>query len=115
MARTAIVPQDIVATGLAPTFEAANADGEKFEGTGKEYLEVINGGGSACVVTVPTPYSQDGNSLEDLVVSVGAGLTRKIGPFPARSYNVQSGADIGQVYVNFDQVVTVTVGVFKLP
>lgn len=115
MARTAIVPQDIVAAGLEPVYEAANADGEQFEGTSKEYAEIINAGGGACEVTVPTPASQDGQSLEDLVVSVPAGETRKIGPFPARSYNVQTGADAGQVYLDFDQVTSVTIGVFKLP
>ena len=115
MARTALTVQDIVASGLNPVYSAANIDGHSIDNDNKAFLTVKNGGAGACEVTVQTPRQEDGLDLAERVVSVPAGEERDIGPFPPKSYNRTSGADVGSVYVDFDQVTSVTVAAKRLP
>ena len=115
MARTALTVQDIVATGLTPAYPSANVDGHSVPNDNKTFLTVKNGGGGACEVTVQTPRQEDGLDLAERVVSVPAGAERDIGPFPPKSYNQTSGADAGSIYVDFDQVTSVTVTAKRLP
>ena len=110
MARDILTVQEIVRTGLNPSLSAGDsANGHEFVNDGKTYVEVVNGGGSPIVVTIPTPGSIDGLAIADRTVSVPAGETRKIGPFP-NTYN-QSG---GLVYIDLDDDTSVTLGAFKL-
>lgn len=118
MARTALTKKAIVQGGLdmevAGALAAANADGHSFEGSGRVYLEVKNAGASVCNVTIQTPATVAGLAVEEqtVVVPITTGH-KKIGPFPTRAFNRPSdGADPGLVYVDFDQVVSVTCGLF---
>jgi hypothetical protein len=109
MARTALTVQQIVRSGLTPTYSAANADGHSFPNGGTEYLHVKNGGGGSINVTVQTPNTVDGLAITDRVVAVPNGGERIIGPFPRATYN--QGAD--EVYVDFSGVTSVTCGAFR--
>ena len=109
MARTALTVQQIDADGLEPALTAANVDGHSVANDVGVYVEVANGSGASIDVTVPTPATQDGLAISDRVVAVPAGETRKIGPFPSRTYN----QDDGTVHVDFSAVTSVTVGAFK--
>ena len=115
MAYTAITIQAVVKTGLEPTYAAATlTDGDRFRNTGKEFLHVINAGGSPCLVTVPTPATISGLLIEDKVVTVAAGTDEMIGTFEPGLYNNAAGAtDAGEVYVTYDQVTSVTVAVIR--
>ena len=115
MAYTSITIQTIVKTGLEPTYAAATlTDGDRFRNTGKEFLHVINGGGSPCLVTVPTPATISGLLIEDNVVTVAAGTDEFIGTFEPGLYNQPAGGtDAGETYVEYDQVTTVTVAVIR--
>jgi len=118
MARTQLTKKTIVQGGLdmevAGALDAANADGHSFEGSGRVYLEVKNGGGSACVVTVQTPVQVAGLDVAEQTVTVPATTGHvKLGPFNRRAFNRPSdGADPGLVYVDFDQVTSVSCGLF---
>lgn len=89
-----IAAQQVVLTGLTPTFAAA-ANTDTVEANGRVALWVKNGSGASINVTVTTTQVVNGLAVEDLVVAVPAGGERIIGPF-ARSIfaNAQGQADI---------------------
>ena len=80
-----ITVQQIVSAGLPPELTAVNAE-DTFANTGKEYIEVLNGSADSIEVTITTPRTVDSLAVAERVVSVGAGVTKKIGPFPTRTY-----------------------------
>ena len=99
--------------GTEPTYASATlTDGDMFKNSGNEFIHVKNGGGGAVAVTIPTPKTIKGLAIEDKVVSVPAGEERIIGRFDPGLYN-QSGADAGMCYIEYDQVTSVTVAVFR--
>ena len=60
MARTELTIQEIARAGLEPSYSNAAADGNNFENTGREFVHVKNGSGSAVTVTIQTPGTVDG-------------------------------------------------------
>ncbi len=115
MAYTLLTAQTVIKTGLEPAYASATlTDGDMFRNTGKEFVHVINGGGSPCLVTIPTPATIKGLDIEDRVVTVGAGEDHMIGTFEPGLYNNPAGGtDAGKLYVEYDQVTTVTVAIIK--
>lgn len=101
MARTRQTTQQITKTGLSPTLTAPKDGGDVID-TGRVYLEVNNTGSAAATVTVITPIEIDGLKLEDLVVSVPAGATRKIGLLAPSTFGQPAGSpDAGLAYVDY--------------
>lgn len=93
MARGTITPQDvssdgviIAGTGVSETTGDA-VNGHAFTNDGRVYLQARNSGASSYDVTIATPGTVDGNAVADKVVSVAAGVTKVIGPFPMSAYN----------------------------
>ncbi len=114
MAYANLTTQYPAIAGITPTYTAATAvDGNMFTNTGKEFVHVKNAGVGAVAVTFPTPGTTKGLAIKDKVVSVAAGAEAMIGRFDPSIYNQQSGADKGKLYMTFDQVLTVTLGVFQ--
>ena len=115
MAYTDLTTQIVVKGGLVPSYAAATlTDGDKFRNSGKEFIHVVNAGGSPCVVTMPTPATINGLLIEDKTVSVAAGTDAMIGTFEPGTYNQAAGAtDAGYAYVEYDQVTTVTVACIR--
>lgn len=112
MARAALTVQQIARTGLEPAYAAAEADGNAFDNTGREFLHVKNGA-TQCVVTVKTARTVDGQGVTDRTVTIPATEDRMIGPFPAAIYNQLGGAgDV--VHVDYDDVSNVTVAALRL-
>lgn len=110
MARTALVPQQVVRAGLTPVFSAANADGHSVANDGHVMLEVKNGSGAPITVTVQTPGTVDGLAIAELVVTIPATSGDKmIGPFQPGIYNQADGT----IYVDFSAVTTVTVAAVR--
>lgn len=107
LARTGIDP-----AGILPTV----TDGDKFNNTGKEFLAIVNGGGAPTVVTVnaypPNAQSNppDGLTVTDRTVSVPAGESRLIGPFPPSIYSDTSG----NAHVICAPVTSVTIKALRL-
>jgi hypothetical protein len=111
---TTLTVQTVDRTGYDHTTSATAADvaGNNWANTGAEFLAVTNGGGSPITVTlVPNSnYQIDGQTPASRTVTVGAGKTRLIGPFPTGLYN-----DVNQrMNVTYSGVTTVTVSVCKL-
>lgn len=114
MAYTDLATQIIIKDGLLPTYANADSgDGDKFRNTGKEFVHVVNGGGSPCLVTMVTPAQIKGLDIEDKVVTVAAGTDQMLGTFEPGLYNQPSGSDAGKTYIEYDQVTTVTVAIIR--
>lgn len=112
MARATLTPQDVVRTGLTHTFAAVDAaNGNAFVNDGKTVLYVKNGGVGSTNVTISTPGTVDGLAIADLVVAVGNGVNKLIGPFPPGIYNQSDG----NVNVDWSVGTSVTAAVIRLP
>ena len=83
-------------SGLDYTANAEAADGangNRFQNSGAQTLVVINAGASSCIVTkVYGPGAVfDGTTPSSPTVSVPAGHTMELGPFPPGLYNDANG------------------------
>lgn len=111
-----LTPQVIVKTGLTASLAAAAGGGDSWQNTGREFLRVANGGGGSINVTLAAqggacqPYGVT-NVAHDIVVAVGAGVTKDIGPIDPRGYNDSNG----RAQITYSGVTAVTVGVFAAP
>lgn len=108
--------QKIVKTGLTPSVAAAAGGGDSWPNTGREYLEVRNGGVGSIDVTIAAQAGACGtygvtNAAHDLVVAVGAGVTKRIGPIDPKAYNDSNQ----RAQITYSGVTDVTVGVFAAP
>ena len=112
MARTDLTIQEIAITGLAPTFAAAETDGNMWLGRGNEFLVVKNASGSSINVTLDATGLFKGLALTDPVIAVPAAGERWIGPFEKGAFAQSSD---GKVYVDYSAVASVTVAVVRLP
>src|ERR1051325_1560167 len=110
MARTALTVQQVNRTGLTPSYAAANALGHSLNNSGREAIH-IKAGGTAVVVTIQTPGTVDGQAIADRTINVGTNSEKMIGPFPPDVYNQPGSAD---VYIDFDQVTSITIAALRI-
>jgi hypothetical protein len=108
--RTAIAQQTITSAGLAPTYEAANVDGNSFSLVQGRIFHVKNGSAAAVTVTFPTPQTVDGLDVAERAVSVPAAGERFVSLGTAGAYR-QTG---GVAHVDYSAVTSVTVAVFDV-
>jgi len=115
MARTVLSVQDIAVAGITPSYEAANADGEKISNDGATFVQVKNTNGAEITVTIVTPITIGGLAVADQTITVPATTGDKmIGPFKPAHFNQPSGDDEGYVYVDFSAVTDVTIAAFRI-
>lgn len=103
--------RNIVIAGLVKVaLDAVNLN-DTFDNDGKTYLEVANGSGAAITVTIngQVPFQHGVSATK--TVSVPAGETFVIGPFPERFYNTD-GAN--EVSVDYSAIATVTAAAFSV-
>lgn len=110
MSVTAITSQTISLTGLNATHAAANASGSTVVNTGKTFLSVINADSAAMTITIDSPTACNQGSTHDVAVSVSAGTTQLIGPFPIGRFNDSDG----NLAVTFSAVDSVTIAALEL-
>lgn len=111
MPRTNLTSTQISRTGLTPTFGAVDQpNGNDFLNVDERTYIHVKTGGSATVLTVPTPITIDGLAVADLSVSIGTSSERIIGPFPQQYYNQTDG----KVYLDWSVGTSVTVAVIRL-
>lgn len=103
---TALVPS---ATGTAYSTTAASAGGDKVT-PGNCAVLVTNGSGSTITLTVDVPGNdQFGNARPDIAITITAGTSKLIGPFPL---SIANSAD-GYVNLSYSSATSVTVGVIS--
>ncbi|HBV97779.1 MAG: hypothetical protein JL50_02940 [Peptococcaceae bacterium BICA1-7] len=109
---TTLAVQSVAATGLNPSFTAADATGNNFPNAagGKTFLAVKNGSVGSVTVTVNSQTECDQGFDHDLDVAVPAGQERWIGPFAQKRFN--DGA--GLVSVTYSAVADVTVAAISI-
>lgn len=91
-------PVDLEALEQTPD----ETDSAMFANDGNTFLYVRNTGLGDHVLTFQTPQTVAGLAVADHTVTVAAGKTALLGPFPTDTFNVQSGPDVGKVYVDVD-------------
>lgn len=101
MARTVLAITSVVDTGVAFTGAAPDAtNGNAMPNNGRQFLLYKNGDASSHTVTInayPKGDTPNGLTVSDLVVTVAAGATKLIGPFPPSIFNNSSN----QVEIDF--------------
>ncbi len=98
-------------SGAVVTGAAATAStGDTFANTGHEFFHVRNGSGAPITVTFDIVATMDAQVVTDRAVTVAAGATTIIGPFPTGIYNDTDG----RVKATCSDVTTVTVAAVKL-
>lgn len=93
--------------GATVTSGAAPVDGDAIPPNA--FLRVTNGGAAAITLTVVTPGTVgSGLAISDHTITVPAGATRLVGPFPENHYRQNSGTTKGLVHVDYSAVTSVT-------
>ena len=118
MPRVDVTPTTLAQQGVYPAGVTGQADGHSFTNTGYEFIEVVNAHATnAYNVTIPTPVTRADLPVDDQIVSIPAVGRRLIGPFNVGYFNVQSGADQGKAYVNYQAggEASLTLRVFRFP
>lgn len=110
----ALTTQNILQTGITPTFVSASVGGDTCNTGRNVHLVVKNGGGSPITVTIGTypDTTSYGATIPDLVVSVPASGEKWIGPFYPDS--MFQNPSTGTVGIAYSAVTSVTVGVFNI-
>lgn len=118
-----LTKQDIVLTGLNPSFSNAGGGGsgagtdEILDNDGKTLLYVKNDNAGSIDVTITSEVTSKiiagygSTTFSNVVVSIPAGEERAIGPFPKERFNDANG----EVTVSYDEISSVTVAVLRLP
>lgn len=111
MARTDITAQAVSSTGLSPTLEPANVEGNAYVLRKGRVLRVKNGSASPITVTLPTPGTIDGLAVTDRTVAVPATTGDVFISLGRGDAYRQSG---GKVHVDYSAVTSVTVAVLDV-
>lgn len=104
-----LATQQVVVTGLAPTFAAAAAGGDTFRPQTGGWVVIKNGGGSAITATFVVPGDlETGTAYPDVAISVPATTGERW--VPADDVFVDKAT--GLCSITYSGVTTVTVGAF---
>jgi len=107
----ALTVQEIEATGITPTYAAADVAGDEFAFSAGAFVHAINDDASSHTVTVASVYpAQPGIAPDDIAVTIPAGEERMIGPFNALFFRDSDG----NVSLTYDAVTSVTVAVLTV-
>jgi hypothetical protein len=102
--------QQVVLTGLNPSYAAAAGGGDSFLNDGNvEYCVKNNGGGSINAIFTPNGPSVGGQPLQARTVAVPAGEERRVGLFDPTAWNDANGL----VQVTYSGVTSVIVAAIR--
>ena len=108
MARSALAPQKVVASGLNATMSAANVDGHSVRSNGRTIIVVDNADASPMNVTLQTPGQIGGLDISEQVIAVPAGESRYI---KLDKVHERLNRD---VYVDFSSVTSLTIAALQI-
>jgi hypothetical protein len=114
---TALTPVTSAAAGATIVAPVAvdGANGNSFVNTGREMIEITNGGGSSITVTIITngTFNVSGvaYAVADVTVTIPAGASKVCGPFDKGLFN---DVATGTVQMNFSSATSVTARVISL-
>ena len=90
MSDVALTVQDIVATGLTPSYTGSLSTGNTYQvqNNGRVFLHFKKSAAVDAVITIATPVTKGGYAVADPTVTVPASTGDKmIGPFPPTIFN----------------------------
>lgn len=106
----ALTPQQIVNTGVIPTYAACAAGGDTVAPGDNTFIHVKNASVGSLTVTVDSVAASSYGTDVDLVVAIAAGAEKMIGPLPASRF---AQASTGLVNITYSGVTTLTIGAFR--
>lgn len=106
----ALTTQNVVRTGIVPTYAAAAGGGDTFIPSADTFLHIKNGSGGSLTVTVAVTATVIGQAASNVAVAIAAGAEKMIGPFPYEFFNQSDGT----AAVTYSGVTSLTVAVLKL-
>lgn len=104
-----LTPTTVTRAGVNLAGVAADVAGDEWANTGAEFVVVHNGSAGAITVTKDVLATVDGAAAVDPTVSVPAGESHILGPFPPGWYNDANN----RAKVTCSAVATVTIKVLK--
>jgi hypothetical protein len=111
----ALATQKPSAAGVALSYAAATGGGDTFVNTGREFVHVKNASGGSINVTFTAGVANANkcsfgvaDPAHQLVVAVGAGLDKLIGPFDRDRFNDPA---TGNIAITYSGVTSLTVAV----
>lgn len=112
MARTQVSAQQTsAANGINPlSYEAANVDGNSVANNGRRIAVIVNGDTASHTVTQVTGGTASGLAVSDPAVTIAAGDTAVLGPWPP-IYNQPDSPD---VWLDYDAVTAVDIAVIEV-
>jgi hypothetical protein len=110
MAASLIVVQQLVNTGLAATYEAANVDGNFFTNNGKSCMHIKNGSAVSITATLTSQKADNFGITHNEVVTVPATSEVVINYMSKKRFNDTNG----YVQVAYSAITTVTVAVLRM-
>lgn len=112
MARTVVSAQNTSAnSGINPlSYEAANVDGNSVVNNGRRIAVVVNNDTAAHTVTQITGGTASGLDVTDPTVSIAAGDTAILGPWPP----IYHQPDSNEVWLDYDAVTSVDIAVVEV-
>lgn len=103
-------PAIVTRAGVDTVGNAADATGDEWANTGQQFVEVKNGGGGSITVTLNIRALIDGAAAVNPTVTIAAGQTKMLGPFPSGIYNDTQNPP--RAKITYSGVTSVTVKVF---
>jgi hypothetical protein len=111
MPRSKITPQRPTFSGIAPTYEPANVDGNAVDLGGGRVVHVKNASAGSITVTLPTPGTVAGLAISDQTITVAAGGEQMFTVGDSRSPFKQPDLT---AHIDYSAVTSVTVAVFAI-
>jgi hypothetical protein len=102
--------QDVVSTGLNPTFGSAAGGGDSFPNDGQTMFRVKNGSAGSINVTFDSARECSYGFDHNIVADVAAGADMTFGPFPRMRFNDANE----RVVVSYSAVTSVTVAAIRM-
>lgn len=112
MAVLTVVNSTRVSPGIDLAGAAAAGGGDSFVNTGVELVVFKNASVGDITVTIATPVTIDALAVADRTITVAAGTSKLVGPFPPGWYN-DTFISGGSVNMTYSGVTTFTVTVIK--
>lgn len=106
-----LATQTVALGGLAPTYAAAAAGGDKCEVGDRNFIHVKNGAGAPVTVTLTSTATVRGQAAANVTVSVPASGERMIGPLQPDL--LQNSTD-GLCAIGYSSATTVTVASLRI-
>lgn len=107
-----LTPQVVVLTGITPTLVAAEAGGDEFVNSGRDFIHIKNANAAAMDVTIDSQVDCNQGVDHDIMVNIPATSGEKfIGPFPKDRFNDEGG----KVQITYSAVTDVTIGIVRVP